>query len=130
MPIKKTHVFRTDERSKRRVLSELNPTLTISVKDQGVAVIQNGQIMTAAGNPMNVDPMPEWLMDQIKLIPDHVMKELGLNPDIKNPPKKAEKPARRTSKANKAAAKTSEPEEITTGDNVAEEFPPQPTQGV
>lgn len=82
MPIKETHIFRVDPKTKRRVLAERNPKLEIQVEGKGRVIIQNGDIMIPDGTPIGSD-IPDWLHEQLALIPDHVLNDLGIKREEK-----------------------------------------------
>jgi len=82
MPIKDTHIFRVDPKTKRRVLAERNPKLEIQVEGKGRVIIQNGDIMIPDGTPIG-DKIPDWLHEQMALIPDHVLNDLGVKREEK-----------------------------------------------
>lgn len=87
MPIKPTHVFRTDPKTKRRVLAESHPLVRIKVEGKGIVMIQDGKFMQANGEPM--DALPPWAEEQMDMMPTEALREVGIQ---RNAPPPAEEP--------------------------------------
>ena len=87
MPIKPTHVFRTDPKTKRRVLAEAHPLVRIKVEGKGIVMIQDGKFMQANGEPM--DALPPWAEEQMDMMPAEALREVGIQ---RNAPPPAEAP--------------------------------------
>lgn len=100
MAIEPVHVFKTDERSKRRILSSVNPLVTISSREHGKVCIQKGRVMQPDGTVL--DSIPEWVEAQLDMMTDRALAEVGLQraKEPEKAPEKAEKPKVRTRKAS------------------------------
>lgn len=120
MPIKPTHVFRNDERSRRRILAEVHPLLDISTTE-GRFLLQDGEILTPNGEPMK--PVPDWVKTELDKIPADVLAMHGL--ERKQPEPEPAPPAARKPRKPRAAKPAPEPE--TVGEQ-QEEAPPEVPQ--
>lgn len=78
----KPHTYRRQPDTDRAILTELNPYVRLSQEGEAPVFVQGGSFYDASGKA--VDPVPQWVKDNIAKMTPGARKEVGL-PEVKQP---------------------------------------------